>query len=949
MSGIDTAPRAVLCGDTGGNVAILNSVDGSTLWSFGPYYFYCLSAPALQIDSTVIFPVDSTSGSSNGILHAINLETGTEVWGGAGFQFGAGIRCTPAQYANRMFVATDDGYLWSLDISDMSNPSEQWGLNVTGVSQGDPKLANRITAAAQPPRTAATATSSCPNLAGSLLLSENGMTLFMTTASGLYAIDVSSTSSGTVLWYALADNDLSTANILLAGEWLLVTLGSSIYGFNVVCLPETGGIMEAEWQWTNPGDNPLASLGMTQFEQCVTGDSTGVFYLVNTATGEQSAIFTPLSDQTPGTVFSQWSQNYLVLLSNAGFYGGYQLEFAGSGPQLTQKWLLTSTTLFSRSPLLDYLWNPSDQAIFWCTATSLGDIMAASLEDGTQLWLLPIATGGNSICSATILNVAISTGAVRFLMDGSDYFITLRNFLLALAAGNFTDVDVTMPTDTTFKGLVQAAGSAGASVYVLLWDVGYLKKVAGLADKLGFPLGINLYCNKNTVTQLTGLTGISASLDTYGYLWTPQNLSASNHEKIAIFYIDGQKYALVAGLNTDADYMDQQSHPVCSPAYASCHDTAILLTGDACQRVETEFDRRWANSHAQQLPTTTGNYAKIAGWEVDGTMDLNALNCGGTSPAYTDPQITTGAVNLDVLSNNYEFITCQKTEIIQAIISEIGQATSSIYFENVGWTSADLVTTLTTRLKAADATNLTVIIMIPCPQPQEAEDSFQQAFNLLTYCSVVAIWLQLDNWTSFTTTDNETIQRTDLQSYSVTLRDYPFVTRSFSYTTKATQSSFTINLYEITAVNTTETRLILCGPARYFANVDASNTTHILNGWANNYRRIYIHSKLALFDDKVAILGSCNFNWRSLSMDGEMSVRIRDAATVQEIRTTLFNHWNMTDFATWTDKMTAFSQLATSGSTVEQVGILPTSLSNLWTSYSDMTWSAWFNLFWVGT
>lgn len=49
---------------------------------------------------------------------------------------------------------------------------------------------------------------------------------------------------------------------------------------------------------------------------------------------------------------------------------------------------------------------------------------------------------------------------------------------------------------------------------------------------------------------------------------------------------------------------------------------------------------------------------------------------------------------------------------------------------------------------------------------------------------------------------------------------------------------------------------------------------------------IYVHSKVATFDDRLAIVGSANLNGRSLKWDTELAVALDDPAEVRAVRET---------------------------------------------------------------
>jgi phosphatidylserine/phosphatidylglycerophosphate/cardiolipin synthase-like enzyme len=79
------------------------------------------------------------------------------------------------------------------------------------------------------------------------------------------------------------------------------------------------------------------------------------------------------------------------------------------------------------------------------------------------------------------------------------------------------------------------------------------------------------------------------------------------------------------------------------------------------------------------------------------------------------------------------------------------------------------------------------------------------------------------------------------------------------------------------------TTLTLPGSGRMFSPVRRTA--------ANNWQSIYIHSKLALFDDQWLALGTANFTYRSMNYDGEITVFINNPTIATNARTALFNHW----------------------------------------------------------
>ncbi|WP_424929807.1 phospholipase D-like domain-containing protein [Amaricoccus tamworthensis] len=54
---------------------------------------------------------------------------------------------------------------------------------------------------------------------------------------------------------------------------------------------------------------------------------------------------------------------------------------------------------------------------------------------------------------------------------------------------------------------------------------------------------------------------------------------------------------------------------------------------------------------------------------------------------------------------------------------------------------------------------------------------------------------------------------------------------------------------------------------------------------------VYVHAKVAIFDDHCAIIGSANLNGRSLKWDTEVAVALEEREAVRDLRRRLFEHW----------------------------------------------------------
>jgi phosphatidylserine/phosphatidylglycerophosphate/cardiolipin synthase-like enzyme len=117
--------------------------------------------------------------------------------------------------------------------------------------------------------------------------------------------------------------------------------------------------------------------------------------------------------------------------------------------------------------------------------------------------------------------------------------------------------------------------------------------------------------------------------------------------------------------------------------------------------------------------------------------------------------------------------------------------------------------------------------------------------------------------------------------------------------------------------------------------LNPNNDTDQLPGLASTFRRIHIHSKLAIIDDRYALVGSANFNRRSLEQDGECSVGVFDPTVVKKFRQDLFSHWGVSgENWDWTNIMTGFAQNPSEG-----VGPVPLRIDALSTQMPGWWWN----------
>lgn len=334
---------------------------------------------------------------------------------------------------------------------------------------------------------------------------------------------------------------------------------------------------------------------------------------------------------------------------------------------------------------------------------------------------------------------------------------------------------------------------------------------------------------------------------------------ASNHQKLVICSIAGQRKVFLGGFNLLADYWDTPAHD-----YASTwHDTGVRLRGPATDAVEAEWMRRWAKSGLPATPNRTvqANYPDVGGQTVKVT--IATTNAEGW---FREPDIQSELTRL------------------------IGTARTYAYFENYGFTDPTLVDALRARL-AGDAPPA-VLVNLAWPKPPMGFNPVAP-YDYLDYIS----WskLALQDCTSADLPDPAhhgtivNVPRAEALVWRIRESDNSWSTARSIHSTFANRWMENDALeWQLPGGPVHLTRLIdiaaIHGGTRFATTARATSHAAL--------EPVYIHSKLALFDDATAVVGTANFTYRSMVYDGEMAAIIENPTVVTAIRQTLLPHFN---------------------------------------------------------
>lgn len=885
-------------GDNLGNAYFVNAATGTMVATQSLLYGNLSACPTLW--NEVAFCPTSNPGSA-GVIYGFDAQSGVALWSGP-IQLDGSLDAPVAISVATLYAATGTGHLFAYDVSNPRNPQYLWTFDAMRLGGGSTAVEG-------------------------LVLAQGGNLACLITQVGVFAVSLSGKVAPALAWSSETTVDFTGAQPLLVEHYLYAIAGNRIYAWDLSQSPASaGGSLAPLWSSTVPSGNALGRPFWLGLNILLVGDTSGNFYLLDSLAGAWCG---PLSISLNGATgnLATLHGNVLVLATPAGSLAAYRFDPSADGLDAERLWSANCGGSIVSAPYVHGQIGPTFFGSTVFQPITGGTLLAYAGSTGTELWQGSLGTSPAGFGGSALSLPTQSTAALTFLLDGKQFFLRLRDALVSADYATFSGGP--LPNDLTFTGLISAVGQAGHSCFVLMWDAGDLTRWGTAAlERLGFGAPLNTYANKNTYRSLEGKPNVTPALETYSTaarFWDePFALGSSNHQKLVIVSVAGTRLALVGGLNVvTPEYWDTPDHPMKGSNLHNWHDTALVLQGPAVDLVEREFDRRWTKVKGSAPQPDGTTYVKTAFWEVVGTScldDYGVCHEGKPPTRFSNPSVTSTQVPVAVLLTNAERSSGIQ-QIREGLIAAISNAVSYAYFENVAFYDVALVEALADRLNGSAGARLIVIINIP--QPLTTNDNIQQAYFALSKIAFQALLLRIGTWTSFTVDTGSTVQRSQLWSSWVTLSANEIERSTISFQTQANGLTYSYPISRLTSVASSDARVIFCGPARYFATPPAS-TARIMPGWATNYRGIYVHSKLALFDDSIAFVGSANFTERSMRQDGEISIAISDSATATSIRESLFSHWGQTTAASWATAMAAFQSTSTDG-----VGVLPLPPSSL--------------------
>ncbi|WP_141326607.1 phosphatidylserine/phosphatidylglycerophosphate/cardiolipin synthase family protein [Myxococcus sp. AB025B] len=487
----------------------------------------------------------------------------------------------------------------------------------------------------------------------------------------------------------------------------------------------------------------------------------------------------------------------------------------------------------------------------------------------------------------------------ELILDGENFFGTLFDALDAVEHSEpapntyvrlaFWQVEhdlllIRHPEEITLEEKLKAVADAGHHVQLIMWcpaqlDIHFQKK--GLSQGI---YNTNL-ATANALGGYRGRDDSGGSIEVLMEIYNGWN-GSSVHQKLVLWSIEGLLTAMVGGMNLASFYWDTENHEGRhkggmggAPLGRTVHDSALRLDGPAAVVVEEEWLRRWRKRYYKtQLLNNRGTGTTPVADPKDYESQPKA-RLEDQPPGYEDVVIAT---------TSSESYGGRAADIQSLLVEQIRAARRYIYFENYIFSDPTLVEALATRLRGPRPP--IVIIMVPMPYEENP-----YPFDYLNYISFAKLALASCD---AVTAKGRTVERERCSKWGVSESMNAWSTLR-SMTSTVTNRWLETDAFSCQPQNGAELTCPLLqlqgfrGGIRFYAPVRRPSMNSARTA-------IYIHSKLALFDDSVAVVGSANFSYRSMVYDGELSAFVHGDGA-RRIRETLFRHYNMNTPEDWDD------------------------------------------------
>lgn len=485
----------------------------------------------------------------------------------------------------------------------------------------------------------------------------------------------------------------------------------------------------------------------------------------------------------------------------------------------------------------------------------------------------------------------MGTDDVAFLMDGEPFFLELRTQMRAVAAApvhaqTYVRLAYWMIKEDVYLGdrthygtpaetLVEHIGNvimAGHHVDVIVWYPNLKDRIkegdhAEYHEALANALAVKDRLAAQAAAVVPAPNPVPGRVRIYLERYEGVT-GSSNHQKIAIFSIAGQRTAIVGGFNLANYYWDSDHHDryMNDPAESGgWHDTAVRVIGPATDAIEAEWMRRWNRAVAMQASFFTLNDLKnqvrsrYTGLGSRSTIRAAAVAITANNTPQNPPAAPTTTTSIRLTRST---ATARHRALRDEIVARIQAAQHYVYMENNQFTDPDIVRALYTAwqnnnaLRIRVVTNigggggfgfmtrrswLQLILRMPHPICERVYYMSESTHGLERYVdrNGAGTWNVLDSYDGSTGATLKPHQRWLLND-GLEIDKLAGGTKTVAFT-RITKVVGSFHFY---------TTLRLLG-----ADVDQPT----------------IHSKLAIFDDEYLVVGTSNWTYRSMQYDGEIA------------------------------------------------------------------------------
>lgn len=504
---------------------------------------------------------------------------------------------------------------------------------------------------------------------------------------------------------------------------------------------------------------------------------------------------------------------------------------------------------------------------------------------------------------------------VRFIRDGEPYFEELRLQFewvrqAAVDPAGLTYVrlafwmicdDVTLGDRTyfgqsnhTLLSYIERVARAGHHVEVIMWRPKKIEQSQGEGEgvyKANRAFADKVYALDVALAGAPGAGRARVYFESY-----EGEIGASNHQKMAIFSVAGQRHVMIGGINLSNGYFAADDHSFPDPAAEQpWHDAAVYLEGPITDDIEKEWMRRW--NRTRTLESGWYGFANLVG--TDGEFlardfSFNQRTTVRQREILTEHNTTMQAPHVDdrevfvaltrSVSDGYN--VTRHTWLRDKVIERINAANNYIYFENYHFSDPDVVRAVYQRhaVRAAAGANLAVVVVVPLNMSPTSSYMTRRAWLHCMlrfvdgttgnpYCTQVVYDIGGGQQTVLRANCGGNWHVHDCYDPGNPLATKWLENDTLRFT-DGLNPEVTVRFHQIIAVE---------GSLHFYAPIYQT---------AGGRQMVYPHSKVAVFDDQWLVVGSSNWSFRSMQYDGEISAFINDGAIATPAIDGLLGHFN---------------------------------------------------------